>query len=202
MKKSIMIVGIMFLGIGIFLAGFADSFGIGSEYWKGNPLYISAGETKTVYLTLQNMVGTEDVTVKTELKEGAEIASIDSNKEYFVKAGTQDTKFPVTINIPENTPLDASYVVTISFRTITPGNTGAVVIGTGIDTSFDVLVVPFVPVETTGEGVLGGNTFDEGNLLTIVVLIILIILIIIVIIIYKKRKRTRELREFKKNNRR
>ena len=192
--KGIMIILVIFL-----LASFVNAFGVASSYWKGNPVTISPGETKTISLGLQNMVGTEDVTLKAVLKEGAGIASVEE-KTYFVKAGTKNTEVPIRVSIPDNAEIDTPYLVTVSFQTVTSGDGAAVVIGTGIDTSFDVLVVPLAPViEPTGEGVLGGDTFDEGNLLMIVVLIALIILIII---IYKRRKRTRELRELKKNNRR
>ena len=46
------------------------------------------------------MVGTEDITVRTEITEGEEIATIEQ-KEHVVKAGTKDTEVIIKVTIPE-----------------------------------------------------------------------------------------------------
>ena len=58
--------------------------------------------------------------------------------------------------------------VTVSFRTITPGGTGGVVLGTAIDTGFDVLVSD---VEKT-------KTEDKSFIIGVIILIAIIFVLI------------------------
>jgi len=152
---------------------FISAFGVSTSYWKGNPLSIAPGDTKTISLRLQNIGTDDDITVRAVLTDGFEIASTEE-KNYLVRAGTKDTEVPVKISIPLDTPLGTEYRVTVSFKTITPGGTGGVVLGTAIDTSFDVLVAE---VEA-----------EEGvNVTLIVISLILIIAIFILIYIFRKK---------------
>ena len=157
---------------------FISAFGVSSSYWKGNPLSIAPGDTKTISLRLQN-IGTEnDVTVRAILTDGFEIASTEE-KDYLVKNGTKDTEVLVKISIPFDTPLGTEYRVTVSFKTVTPGGTGGVVLGTAIDTSFDVLVAE---VEI--------GKAERGNLNFIIGMVILIAIIIFILIsVFKKKKK-------------
>ena len=66
----------------------------------------------------------------------------------------------------------------MSFKTITPGGTGGVVLGTAIDTSLDVLVAE-VEVEKA----------ERGNLNFIIGMVILIALIIFILIAAFRRKK-------------
>ena len=104
------------LVLSVFLIGFVSAFGVSSDYWVGNPLKISPGETKTISLRLQNIIGAEDIKVKAILKDGQGIATTES-KDYLVKAGTKDTEVPITVSIPSNIPLgkDKTSVETSTF---------------------------------------------------------------------------------------
>ena len=156
---------------------FISAFGVSTSYWKGNPLLIAPGDTKTITLRLQN-IGTEnDVTVRAILTNGFEIASTEE-KDYLVRNGTKDTEVPVKISIPSDTPLGTEYRVTVSFKTVTPGGTGGVVLGTAIDTSFDVLVAE-VEVEKA----------ERVNLNFIIGMLILIAIIIFILISAFRRKK-------------
>ena len=79
---------VMTLLLAIFLISSVNAFGIASSYWEGKPLSISPGETAVVDLRLQNLGTDEDVIVRVELKEGFEIASVET-KTYTVKAETK-----------------------------------------------------------------------------------------------------------------
>ncbi len=150
------------------------AFGVASSYWKGNPVTIAPGETKTIDFRLQN-TGINDETVKAEITKGTEIAKL-KQEEYLVKAGTTATKVFVEIKVPSDVTLDTNYLVTISFKTVTPGNS-AVSTATGTDTSFDVLVnLPENPKK------------EQFNFTWIIVLAIVILIIIIIITILKRRK--------------
>lgn len=157
---------------------FISAFGVSTSYWKGNPLLIAPGDTKTISLRLQNMVEDgEDITVRAILADGFEIASTEE-KDYLVRAGTKDTEVPIKISIPLDTPLGTEYRVTVSLKTITPGGTGGVVLGTAIDTSLDVLVAE-VEVEKA----------ERGNLNFIIGMVILIAIIIFILIAAFRRKK-------------
>ena len=59
------------------IANFVSAFGITSFYWEPDrSLSLLPGETRNVELQLQNMVGSEDITVSAEVTEGKEIAVI------------------------------------------------------------------------------------------------------------------------------
>ncbi len=178
----------------LFLTSFVNAFGVSSDYWKGNPLKISHGETKTITLRLQNMVDANDITVRAVLKNGEEIASVEE-KDYLVRMGTKDTEVPITVSIPDNVPIGSDYEVTVSFNTVTPSGEGTVSIGTGIDTSFDVLVVPIPPkIVESAEGEdaqlapaegIGGNS---NLILWIIGIVILLIIIVIIIKLIRRNK--------------
>ena len=169
----------------LLLSGLVSAFGVSSDYWKGNPLKISPGETKTISLRLQNMVGSEDINVRAVLIKGSEIASIDE-RDYLVRYGTKDTEVLITVKIPSDVQVDTNYEVTISFKTLAPGEEGVVSIGTGVDTTFDVLVVPVAPVVTAEEPQLAPSL--RSNLAWYVIGAIVLLIIIVIIVMLKKKK--------------
>ncbi|MEM4230256.1 MAG: hypothetical protein QXF25_00015 [Candidatus Pacearchaeota archaeon] len=116
-----------------------SAFGVSSPYWEGNPLKIARGETRTIELTLQNIANAvEDIKAELKVVEGAEIASLEK-ESYIIKANSAE-KAILSINVPSNAQPGKVYKVKIETKTITPGITGAVSMGTGIKTSFDVIV--------------------------------------------------------------
>ena len=173
----------------VLLISCVSAFGVSSSYWKGNPLKISPGETRTATLYLQNMVGGEDITVKAVLLKGKEIASVEE-KNYLVRAGTKDTEVPVKVSVPSDSDFGGEYQVTVGFNTITPGQEGTVSMGVGIENSFDILIVPMAPVEEQKEPQLGPSEIGSGKKLVIALgILILVVLVIIIYPIVKKRKR-------------
>ncbi|MBI5804069.1 hypothetical protein HY450_02395 [Candidatus Pacearchaeota archaeon] len=163
----------------VFFSTVVNAFGISSSYWRGNPYQIPPGETGTVGLRLQNMGTDEDVTVRARLVGGGEIANVDE-KDYLVKAGTKDTEVLVEIKIPETDALGTKYVVTVTFETLSQTEQGVVSVGTGIDTSFDVLVVEAPPAS---------SEIEIGTTTWIIVAVIIIILAIFIIWLVRKGKK-------------
>lgn len=164
----------------LLLSAFAYSvsaFGVGSPYWKGNPLVVAPGEQTTVYLSLQNMVGDEDLTVHVALKEGSEIAQVDA-RNYEVRAGTSDTRVPIDISVPADVPIGTPYVVTVSFATVNSGAGGSVVLGTGIDTTFDVM---------TGDVVQESPSLGSSRTLMYSVIGVILLILIVAYILYRRR---------------
>lgn len=161
----------------LILIGLVYGFGVSSPYWKDNPLTMAAGETKTINFNLQNMVGDEDVNVKVELKEGSEIASLGKDT-YTVKTGTSDTFVPLEIKIPRKDAED-TYNIVIEVKTITSGGEGTVTLGTGMTTSFDVLISGEVEADYTNFILIG------------VSILAIIIFVIILLKKFKKKKKSK-----------
>jgi len=127
------------LGI-ILLVSFVSAFGVSSPYWTDNPLKMYPGQSITVDLNLQNKAGaTEDVTASVALIEGTEIASLDDG-EYEIKAG-EDINVPLKVKISKETQVGTTYKIQVEVKTVTPGEGGGVVMGTGMNTEFDVEVI-------------------------------------------------------------
>ena len=172
MEKKILVSTFLLVVLSI---NFISAFGVSSPYWGGHPLEISQGDTKVVVLTLQNMVGDEDVTVEATLESGSEIASVKEGR-YTIPAKTKDTEVPVTISIPEGVPLNETYSVKVSFQTVDSGKGGAVALSTAVGTSFDVIVAN-VPKS------------NQGNNKLIIILLVLGVLVVLGIIIYLLRNK-------------
>lgn len=162
----------------LFLTAFASAWGVSSSYWdKGanepSPLAIYSGETKTVDLNIQNMVGNEDIVVKAEIKKGLEIASLEKDT-YSVKLGTSETA-PLKITAPSAI---GTYKVEVEFKTITSGGTGGVAMGTGYTVSFDV-VVSEKPEE---------KPKAAGTLIEVILAVVIIAIAVVTYLIIKKKK--------------
>lgn len=171
MKTKIFIYLITFTATLLILSNFVSAFGVGAPYWDTNPLTMAAGETKKVELNLQNMVGDSDVTVKAILKNGSDIARLE-NDIYTVKINTSDTMVPLDITIPKNAT--GTKKITVEFKTVTSGEGGGVVMGTGMTVSFDVII--------------SGKVVEETNKALIIIPIVIIVLAIIIIFILRRKR--------------
>ncbi len=176
MTRQLLFHSLAFAFILLTFVSSVSAFGVGSPYWKGNPLVVAPGEQTTVYLSLQNMVGDEDLTVRVAIKEGSEIAYVEA-RDYNVRAGTSDTRVPVEISVPGDVALGTPYVVTVSFATVNSGAGGGVAIGTAIDTSFDVITGDVVQMAPS----TGSRT------LTYVVIAVILLIAIVAYILYRRR---------------
>jgi len=157
----------------ILFSGLAFAWGVASA---NGPVTIYPGEVKVFPYWIQNMVDPNDIYVRAEVTGGKDIASIIGNTTYLVRTGTKDTEVPIQIMVPKNVSVNTTYVVTVSYATITPGDPRAIALGTGIGSSFEVLVVAKeVPKIVT-------------YLPYIVVIAVIIIIIIVIILLRRKKK--------------
>lgn len=161
----------------VFLVSLICASGVSAPYWKGNPLNIGPGQTDTVSLTLQNMVGDKDITMQVEITQGQEIASLKDDK-YTAKAGTKDTEVPVKIEIGPNVTLGKTYTVVVSFASVTPDEEGTVTLGTAVDTTFDVVVADVEAKEQA----------EETQLPWLLIIGIIVVVVIIVAVIFVRKK--------------
>jgi len=181
-KKTTVMLGI-FVGIFIIVIGSALAFSVSSQYWKDYPLQISPGETKDIYVVLQNRAGTaEDLTATGTITQGSDIAKITGlKKEYEVPFG-EETKVNIRVSIPKEVEVGHNYDITINFNfaSATEGE-GPLTIGSNVEKVIPVLVVAEPPKSSETE---------ERNLwiYLIIGLIVLIILAVIIIIKVIKNK--------------
>jgi hypothetical protein len=179
-KKYIML-GIL-LATFILLSSYAYAFAVSTPYWKDYPLKISPGQTEDFQLTLQNVAGAEDMTVKGQIMEGSEIAQItDSSDIYSVPIGER-AQVNIRVNIPSSVEIGTNYTIKISFGSVAAGTAGAFSMGSGIDQN--------VPVTIVGKTSSITEIIPSiSNKWIIILSVGVIILIIIIIIIMIKRKR-------------
>jgi len=190
-NKELAVIGSLIV-LSILISSYAAAFAVSSTYWSENPLTISPGETKDFQFTLQNLAGSEEVTIKALITKGSELAEvIDPTNIYSVPAG-EKTVVNLRATIPESASVGAVYPFEAVFTTVAKAEQGTFGIGSSIRQSFNVEVVerprpkeaaPVVPEVLPEEK-------PETNILTwVTVIIVLLILLAVIIIILKKRKK-------------
>jgi subtilase family serine protease len=171
--KNKTLIALELIFIATFLTASVSAAGIVSPYWKDHPLYMNFGETKTVNFKLQNMVGDEDITVKAEIAQGTDIASL-AKDTYTAPAGTKDTLIPVTIKIPKD--YDKSLQsVTLEVRVITPDAGEMVTLTSGWATSFNVI--------------LSEKPVEKSSLMWVIIVLAIAIIVALIIIFVLARRR-------------
>jgi len=180
----------------IFLAfmlsvGMASAFGVATPYWDDNPLRMYPGESAEVTLNLQNMVGSEDVTLSAEFtKDGNGIATFVGGLEYLVPFGRDDVPVLISIDVPETDTVGGTRYIELAFSQVSTDNGGMVSVVGGFNTKFPVYVVAeeestfylAPPVEEES-----GEEKDRG-VWYLVGAIVIIIIVILWILLRRRRK--------------
>jgi hypothetical protein len=158
------------------LTSLVYAFGVAAP---GTIVKVYPGETKIVNLNLQNKAGaTESVTARLEIKEGEDIGSLEKN-EYTVEAGSE-LDAPVTIKIPDDAAVGATYSVLVEAKTMNPGDAGGVAIGIGMDSAISLVVIEEpVPPETE----------TPKSKTWIIAIVVIIVVAIVLLVILKRRTR-------------
>ena len=116
------------------------AFAISSAYYADNPLYLKAGETQDIFLTLQNLAGSEDVSVRAEITGGAEYSQlIDLSNVYLVPVG-EKTKVNLRVSAPTSAKKGDSFPVNIIFTTVKGGEGGTLALASSIGQGFKVVI--------------------------------------------------------------
>ena len=165
-----------------FSTSLISSAGVVTPYWDENPLKLSPGESTTVQLSLQNMVGNENLAFEAKISGGNEIATlVDSSNLYLVDFGNRDVPVKVMISVPKNAVVGNKYDVPVSFHEVSSGEGGMLRLATAFTTKIPVLVVG------EQESVLYGQTPKKNN--TTWIILGLIILVAVLFIVRGKRRR-------------
>jgi len=164
------------------------AFGITSFYTDQQPLVMNPGESKDVYLELQNMAGDSDMEVRAELVSGSEIAVISDKKlEYPVPLGKKDVKVNLKITIPVDALIGTSYSVGLKFREIEPATGGMISFGGEIAKVFPIVVGKVLPKEEKISGYSVKNLVKQGSLVSGALILLIIVGYVLVRNIKKRR---------------
>jgi len=156
------------------------AFGVGSKYWQENPLIISPGETKDIFVTLQNMAGETDLLATGKITTGSEIAWItDADKTYLVPTGGEIIQVNIRVSVPIDAQLGDLKELIISFTTQGTGD-GPLSIGSAVEREIPISIQE-KPKEVIVE--------EAGMPAWVIYLILVIIALIIIIVIIVKNKK-------------
>jgi hypothetical protein len=115
------------------LINFVSAFAVSSMYWENYPLVLSPGQTITVPIFLQNIAGTEDITVEASITQGEDIAHfLDNETTYFIPLG-QKTQVNISFSAPKDVTTDETYAVIFSFKVLASSEAQPLGIGTSIE---------------------------------------------------------------------
>jgi hypothetical protein len=130
------------------LAGaFASAFAVSSPNWKENPMILYAGETRDFNMILQNVGGSEALSVRPSITAGSDIIKlIDSEEIFTIPAGGR-----IYVNLraamPADAVLDTVYNFDIVFTSVPGNEPGSFGFGSSVGKKFDVIVGPQYVVE-------------------------------------------------------
>ncbi len=168
--------------------GFVSAAGVSTPYWSTNPLKLQPGESTVISLGLQNMVGSDDITLRANMTRGNEIARIiDANTEYFVPLGSDDVTANIEVKISQNAEAGKVYDLEVSFLQVSSQDQGGFF---AVATAFTQKIPVLVVGEPTESAVYGQKQGGVGITIAPGVILALIILgIIIVAVMINKRRR-------------
>lgn len=182
-KYNNMIRTLNLLVVSVLLISITAAAGVVTPYWDDNPLKLAPGESDTVTLYLQNMVGDEDMVLRAELTSGSEVATLTNGPEYTVPLGTEDIPVNLKIEVPENADLGTKYDVALSFQQISDESGQMLHVASAFTSK--------VPVEIVGEqeSSLYGKPGEGLNLVWAVIIILLLITLVSVFAIRKRKRK-------------
>jgi hypothetical protein len=159
--------------------------GVSTPYWNSNPLKIGPGESTIISLGLQNMVGTEDVTLRANITKGNEIAAIvDKSQDYFVLLGSDNVTVNIQVTIPANAEVNKVYDVEVSFLQVSSTDQGGFF---SVASAF----IQRIPVLVVGEPTESVNykPVSEKGSNSLLWIVLGLVLLLIILIVLKSRKR-------------
>lgn len=171
----------------VLAASFVSAFAISAFYWEPDrPLSMKPGETKDVYLLLQNMVGGSDMDIRAEMISGNEIAVItDASTDYSVPFGRKDVPINIRVSIPETDEVGKEYVITVSVRNLEKAEGGMLQLGTAVESTIPVVVsssesAPMEPAPTQPE---------KTSFVPFLIAIAVLAVIILVAVLARRKKK-------------
>jgi hypothetical protein len=128
----------------ITLLSLISASGVSSPYWTENPLQLSPGETRIINLTLQNMVGNQDITFQAKLSSQGNVATLlnaNAESKYLVPFGSKDVPVTIQIQVPSNAKVGSQYKVDVLLNEVSSSQGGMLHVTSSVSTSFPVEVI-------------------------------------------------------------
>jgi hypothetical protein len=128
----------------ITLLSLINASGVSSPYWPENPLQLNPGETRVINLTLQNMVGNEDITFQAKLSSQDNVATLlnaNAESKYLVPFGSKDVPIVIQIQVPSNAKVGSKYNVDVLLNEVSSSQGGMLHVTSSVSTSFPVEVI-------------------------------------------------------------
>lgn len=172
-NKEIKIIGLLF-AVAFMFATLASAFGVSSEYWAENPLKLAPGESDTVTLGLQNMIGGEDISLTAQVSSDGDIAEIVEPVELYFIPFEGGSGVSIKVNVPSDAKVGDMYKVVLSMKQVSQEQGGTISLSTGVTSSFPVEVVAKsesslrTEEERTSESVVSATGFNLFAILIVV----------------------------------
>ena len=173
----------------LFSLSFVFAFGPSSPYWKDRPIYLNTGESLTFDITLQNLVGGEDVTLKASTNNNEIVILPEGNpKEYIIPFGRDDIKVPVKISVPKSANIGERFDIAISFKQVPKAGAGNVGLVSETLISFPVIVQKEEPKLQPESGVGESRGWKSIGLFVLLSFVVLLSLFLVIYLIVRYRK--------------
>jgi hypothetical protein len=128
----------------ITLSSLISASGVSSPYWPENPLQLNPGEIRVINLTLQNMVGNQDITFQAKLSSQENIATLlnaNAESKYLVPFGRKDVPIIIQIQVPSNAKVGSKYNVDVLLNEVSSSQEGMLHVTSSVSTSFPVEII-------------------------------------------------------------
>lgn len=190
MKKKISTVTGILIALTL-LGSFVSAFGV--SYIWGSPLQMKVGETRDIYITLQNRAGElGDVKARVELLEGQEITQLTDGSDIYLVPYNGATRVNFTVSVPEDAKVGDGYWIKLLVTTIADEESGGMGFATGSGQKIYVEVVPEVvevPETTEQREELPQEGPEFPGILMFLGVALIIVVIVIIILIKRKSKK-------------
>jgi hypothetical protein len=136
---------LVFLVVSVMLCSYVSAFAVSSPYYKGdpgNPMIVNPGESKELILKLQNLGSEEDIRVKAEVTQGADMVTLVGESDIFLVPAGEKTEVPFLVNVPAGTELEKVFSVSVTFSTVADSESGSFAFGSRIGQDFEVIAGP------------------------------------------------------------
>lgn len=194
LKLPVFFLSILFVLHGVF------AFAISSAYYQDNPLYMKAGETQDIFLTLQNLAGEDDVSVRAEITGGTEyVKLIDASDIYLVPVG-EKTKVNLRVSAPISAKKGDSFPVNIIFTTVQSGQGGTLALASSIGQRFTFVIGEEKDFRVSPKPLETPKQENKSNLFLIIMSIVIGFVVILLIVYFLKssKKKTNTRKKFQR----
>jgi hypothetical protein len=198
--KSKTLIAAIFAGIFVvLLLNNAFAFGISSFYYQGLKMY--PGETKDIKLILQNQNEKKDITVRTLMTNGSDIAKLTDPSNIYTVPYQVNKEVHIEVSIPESAKPGDSYTITFDFSLMKNSDEGGLNFGMAIGKNIEVTVIEPVAPEIKPEVPSEAEEIPEAKPIGAGILIALLILIIGIIVTLLMRKKKIKIKSKSKSKR-